>query len=153
MCSRGFLQTPHHGQGCRDRLAHMRSAVANTPAWQCTCSSQRTCRDTSAALSLVYFGVSGRCGLSVWTCLPRPVSLVVPESPGASPFVCLPVPPRLQQPLSFAASVVCIFQNIIFLKSCGMKPFHVDFFHMVIGTLGSFSWCKGSFFSSNTSSE
>ena len=45
------------------------------------------------------------------------VSLVVPESPGASPFICLPVPPRLQQPLSFAASVVCIFQNIVLLKS------------------------------------
>ena len=33
MCSRGFLQTPHHEQ------THMRSAMANTPAWQCMYSS------------------------------------------------------------------------------------------------------------------
>lgn len=74
MCSRGFLQTPHHEQGCRDRLTHMRSAMANTPAWRCTCSCHRTCRDMSAALSLVYFGVTGRrasVGLDVpptWQC-------------------------------------------------------------------------------------
>lgn len=126
-----FLQTPHRERGCRDCLTGTRSAVADAPP-----DSECVPASLQAHAVAERTATSGhRAPRAGWS--ERASRLAVPHaapgSPRCPPLACLPVPPGLQQPRVFTASVVCLFQNIIFLKSCGMKPFHVDFSDLAIG--------------------
>ena len=141
-----FLQTPHRERGCRDCLTGTRSAVADAPPdSECVPASLQAHAVAEHAATSGHraprAGWSGRVSRVAVPhaapgsprCPPPRLSPCPPSSVSLSPLVCLPVPPGLQQPRVFTASVLCLFQNIIFLKSCGMKPFHVDFSDLAIG--------------------